>query len=87
MQVYCNKKAVISIAHDLVLHARTKHVKVDKHFVKEKIDGRMICMSYVSTTKQVIGDLTKKLHKKQFDYLIEKLTMKDIFKSSCQGVL
>jgi hypothetical protein len=39
-------------------------------------------MSYVPTTKQVVDILTKGLHKKQFDYLISKLTMEDIFKWS-----
>ena len=36
MKVYCDNKAAISIAHNPVLHDRTKHVEVDKHFIKER---------------------------------------------------
>ena len=38
MKMYCDNKAAIAIAHNPVLHDRTKHVEVDKHFIKEKID-------------------------------------------------
>lgn len=80
MKVYNDNKAAISIAHNLVLHDRTKHVEVDKHFIKEKIDNGMICMPYAPTTKQIADILTKGLQKKQFDYLTNKLAMEDIFK-------
>jgi len=36
MKVYCDNKVAISIAHNPVLHDRTKHVEVDKHFIKER---------------------------------------------------
>jgi len=38
-------------------------MKVDEHFIKEKIDSGMICLLYVPTTEQVANILTKKLHK------------------------
>ena len=38
MQLYCDNKVAISIAHNPVLHNRTKHVEADKHFIKEKIE-------------------------------------------------
>ena len=80
MKLYCDNKAAISIAHNPVLHDRTKHVEVDKHFIKEKIEGGVVCMTYVPTRDQVADLLTKSLPKKQFDLLVTKLVMKDIFK-------
>jgi transposase InsO family protein len=79
IKVYCDNKAAISIAHNPVLHDRTKHVEVDKHFIKEKIDSGEICMSYVPTTSQVADVLTKSLSKRQFDDMVSKLAMNDIF--------
>jgi hypothetical protein len=35
-------------------------------------------MLYVPIIEEVVDILTKKLHKKQFDFLINKLAMKDI---------
>lgn len=79
IKTYCDNKAAISIAHNPVLHDRTKHVEVDKHFIKEKIEGGQICMIYVPTDEQVADILTKGLPRKQFDKLTSKLAMEDIF--------
>ncbi|KAF5467582.1 hypothetical protein F2P56_011820 [Juglans regia] len=67
MKLYCDNKAAIGIAHNLVLHDRTKHVEVDKHFIKEKIDSGVIYLPYISTAEQVADILTKGLPKKQFE--------------------
>ena len=45
--MYCDYKAAISISHNPVHHDRTKHVEVDQHFIKEKIEQGEICMTYV----------------------------------------
>ncbi|XP_073129110.1 secreted RxLR effector protein 161-like [Henckelia pumila] len=56
---FCDNKAAIAIAHNLVLHDRTKHVEVDKHFIKEKIENGLIIMPYIPTSEQV-ADILKK---------------------------
>ena len=35
MKLYCDNKSAINITHNLVQHKRMKHIKIDKHFVKE----------------------------------------------------
>jgi len=45
MKLYCDNKSAINIAHNLVQHERTKHVEVDNHFIKEKLDSGTICTS------------------------------------------
>ncbi|CAN1141771.1 Retrovirus-related Pol polyprotein from transposon TNT 1-94 [Linum perenne] len=78
IRVYCDNKAAVAIAHNPVLHDRTKHVEIDKHFIKEKLDSGKICMPYISTTEQVADIFTKSLYKGQFTYLLRKLAMDDI---------
>jgi hypothetical protein len=34
IKMYCDNKAAIAIANNLVQHDRTKHLKVDRHFIK-----------------------------------------------------
>ena len=80
MKVYYDNKSAISIAHNPVLHDRTKHVEVDKHFIKENLDSGLVCMPYIPTTEQVADILTKGLPKKQFENFISKLAMEDIYK-------
>ena len=58
LPMYCENKSAISIAHNLVLHDRTKTVEVDNHFIKEKIENKLICMPYIPTTEQVDDVLT-----------------------------
>ena len=45
------------------------------------------CMPYIPTSKQAADVLTKGLPKKQFESLIGKMTMEDIFKPAQGGVL
>ena len=47
MRLYCDNKSAISIAHNPVQHDRTKHIEIDRHFIKEKLDSGLICTPYV----------------------------------------
>ena len=38
MKLYCDNKSAINIAHNPIQHDRTKHIEVDKHFIKEKLE-------------------------------------------------
>lgn len=79
MKLYCDNKAAISIARNPVQHDRTKHVEINRHFIKEKIDNGTICMLFVSTTQQTADIFTKWLFKTSFELLISKLGMIDIY--------
>ena len=37
MSLYCDNKAAINIAHHLVQDDRSKHIAIDRHFIKEKL--------------------------------------------------
>ena len=79
IRIYCDNKAAISIAHNPVLHDRTKHIEVDKHFIREKIEGGVICIPYIPTDQQVADILTKGLPSQPFRMLVGKLAMANIF--------
>ena len=47
IRVYSDNKVAISISHNPIHHDRTKHVEVDRYFIKEKIEGGTITMTYI----------------------------------------
>ena len=80
IRVYCDNNAAVSIAHNPVQHDRTKHVEVDRHFIKEKIEMGLIRLSYVPSCEQRADILTKGLHKGPFLEMRSKLALQDIFR-------
>lgn len=62
MSIYCDNKAAISIAHNLVQHDRTKHVEVDKYFIKDHLKKGSICTPFIPTHNQLADMFTKGLH-------------------------
>ncbi|BAT82399.1 hypothetical protein VIGAN_03241200 [Vigna angularis var. angularis] len=82
MKLYCDNKSAIEIAHNPVQHDRTKHVEIDRHFIKEKVDEGLLCMAYVPSRQQVADVLTKGLNSPIFQDLISKMGMTNIYSST-----
>ena len=79
MTIWCDNKAAISISYNPVHHDQTKHVEVDRHFIKEKIDEGILKVSYIPTSQQTADILTKALFKPMFERLIDKLGMYNLY--------
>ena len=54
-------------------------MEVDRHFIKEKIESGVITMIYVPSNQQVADVLTKVLPRQQFEDLVDKLGMINIY--------
>ncbi|KAA0062500.1 putative mitochondrial protein [Cucumis melo var. makuwa] len=71
--------SAISIANNPVQYDRTKHVEIDRHFIKERLDNGSICISYIPSNQQVTDVLTKGLLRPHFDLCVSKLGLIDIY--------
>ena len=79
MNLYCDNKTAIQIAQNPVQHDRTKHVEVDRHFIKENLDEKIIQFSFIQFESQLADILTKAVSRKVFHGIIDKLGMIDIY--------
>ena len=61
-------------------HDRTKYVEVDRHFIIEKINNRLICTPFMLTGKQLANVLPKGLLKPQFQGILGNLGMINVYK-------
>jgi len=81
-KLWCDNKSAINIANNPVQHDRTKHVEVDRFFIKEKIDEGTLELSHVILREQLADCLTKGLGVKECELACSKMGMIDIYHPS-----
>ena len=74
-----DNQAAIAIAKHPVHHDRKKRAEIDRHFISEKIEGKIISLKHVPSQFQVVDILTKALHRPNFQELSSKLGLKSIY--------
>ena len=72
LKLWCDNVSALAIASNPVFHARTKHVEVDFHFVREKVLRKDLQVRYIATGDQLADIFTKSLSSSRFLYLRSK---------------
>ncbi|KAJ0455580.1 putative RNA-directed DNA polymerase [Helianthus annuus] len=76
-RIMCDNKAAIQISENPVQHDRTKHVEVDRHFIKEKIETGIIELPFVRSQNQLADILTKAVNENIFNHCLNKLSIRN----------
>ncbi|KAK2988057.1 hypothetical protein RJ640_001998 [Escallonia rubra] len=79
IKLYCNNKAACDIAHNPVQHDRTKHVEIDRFFIKEKLDEKIVELPHIRSEDQLADILTKAVSSRVFSKFLSKLGIWDIY--------
>lgn len=79
MQLHCDNESVVKISNNPVQHDMTKHVEIDRHFIKDHLDRKTVELPHVSSEDQLVDMLTKVVCGRVFHCSLDKLGMIDIY--------
>ena len=73
--ILCDNISATYLAHNPVLHSRSKHIAIDYHFVREKVLLGDLSVAHVPTAHQLADVFTKPLSHVKFAPAISSLSL------------
>lgn len=71
--LWCDNIGAGALTSNLVFRAKTKHIELDVHYVRDLVLNNQLQVRYVPTNEELADCLTKLLSHTQFTYLRTKL--------------
>ncbi|KAI5324476.1 hypothetical protein L3X38_033549 [Prunus dulcis] len=79
MNIFCGNKAAMAIVQNPVQHDRTKHVEVDRHYIKQKLEAKVIQLPFVKSEDQLTDILTNAISSTAFHNSLDQLGNGNIY--------
>jgi hypothetical protein len=74
--LHCDNQGAIALAKNPQFHARSKHIDIQWHYVRQAVDQGVIDLCYISTADQVADIMTKALPSDRFAMLRSRMGIK-----------
>ncbi|KAH9672322.1 retrovirus-related pol polyprotein from transposon RE1 [Citrus sinensis] len=81
----CDNMSALHMAKNPIHHARTKHIELDYHFVREKVTCGLLTTKYIPSLQQTADIFTKPLSKELFIKFRYKLGIHSMAMPSLRG--
>lgn len=76
--IYCDNIGATYLCSNPVFHTRMKHIAIDFHFVRERVQRGQLKVSHVSSSDQLADSLTKPLSRTRFAFLRSKIGVSEL---------
>ena len=73
VRLKCDSQSAIFLAKNPAYHAKTKHIDVQYHFVREMVEHKKVLLERVDTMNNVADSLTKSISTKKFSWCRESM--------------
>ncbi|VVA39320.1 PREDICTED: Retrovirus-related Pol poly from transposon [Prunus dulcis] len=60
--LFCDNLSALALSSNPVQHSRIKHLDIDFHFIRERVQSRDIMVQYIPTEEKIADVFTKGLH-------------------------
>ena len=57
--LWCDNKSATHLVANPMFHARTKHIELDLHFIRDRVLGKQLIIQYISSFEQFADIFTK----------------------------
>ncbi|XP_058219284.1 secreted RxLR effector protein 161-like [Rhododendron vialii] len=71
--IHCDNMSTIAMTKNPVFHARSKHIELRHHFIRDLVNKEEICLEFINTNDQPADILTKAVTIEKFDKFKKQL--------------